>query len=157
MDLRRVRVWEWLTGLAGAALLASLFLPWYGEGGRSLTGWESFAVIDVVLAVAALLAIALPAVAAAQRTAAVPQALTALVLLVGYPAIVLVAIRLLNIPGDDLGREAGVFAAALSLIALLYVDSRSMGDRSFPRAMRPRLDVAVIPAPTADGERRDLT
>jgi hypothetical protein len=37
MDLRRVRVWEWLTGLAGLALLVSLFLPWYGveaaEGG----------------------------------------------------------------------------------------------------------------------------
>ena len=159
MDLRRVRVWEWLTGLAGLALLVSLFLPWYGDGdgGAGASAWESFAVIDVVLLLVALLAMALPVVAAAQRTAAVPQAHTAFVLLFAYPALVLVVIRLLNLPGEGLEREIGVFAAALSVLAILFFDSRSMGDRRFPRAMRPRLDVAVIPSPTADGERHDLS
>src|SRR3954451_7424118 len=73
MDPRRVRKWDWLTGLGGLVLLASLFLPWYSLDGVSATGWESFSVIDLLLAVAALCAIALPIVTAMQRTAAVPQ------------------------------------------------------------------------------------
>ena len=157
MDLRRVRVWEWLTGLAGAALLGALFLPWYGADGSTVTAWEAFAVTDVVLALAGLLALALPVIAAAQRTAAVPQAAGALVLLLGYAALVAVLLRLLNVPGDGLGREAGVFAGAAAIVAILYFASRSVGDRRFPEAMRPRLDVAVIPAPTAQGERRDIS
>src|SRR5215208_6271891 len=89
MDLRRVRVWEWLTGLAGVVLLVSLFLPWYGvEPAEGVSGavegttnaWDAFTVIDVILALAALGAIALPVIAAAQRTAAVPQSWTALVM-----------------------------------------------------------------------------
>jgi hypothetical protein len=157
MDLRRVRVWEWLTALAGLALLATLFVPWYGGGGSTRNAWESFTVVDVVLALTALLAMSLPVVAATQRTAAVPQAVTALVLLIAYPALALAAIRLLNVPGDGLGREAGVWLGVAAALAVIVLDSRSMGDKRFPRSMRPRLEVAVIPAPTPGGERRDLS
>jgi hypothetical protein len=159
MDVRRVRVWEWLTALAGAVVLASLFLPWYGRGEETATGWESLTVVDVVLAVAALVALALPVVAAIQRTAAVPQSWTALVMLVGVVAGVLAFIRLLDVPGGGpgVGREAGVWIGTAAMLALLWLDARSMGDKRFPRAMRPRLDIATIPAPTADGERRDVS
>ena len=47
MDLRRLRVGEWLAAVSGLALLASLFLPWYGPG--SVTGWEALSAIDVLL------------------------------------------------------------------------------------------------------------
>jgi hypothetical protein len=158
MDLRRVRVWEWLTGLAGAVLLVSLFLPWYGAGsGVEVSAWEAFTVIDVLLALVALGAIALPVIAATQRTAAVPQSWTALLMPFAIVAAILAVIRLLNLP--DLGpsgeRAFGVWLAAAAALALLAFDYRSMGDKRFPRAMRPRLDITTIPAPTPDGERRD--
>jgi cytochrome bd-type quinol oxidase subunit 2 len=156
MDVSRVRVWEWLTGLAGAVLLVSLFLPWYGAGQASANAWEAFTITDVVLALVALMALALPIIAAAQRTTAVPQAWTALIMLVVVPGILIALFRLLNLPGEGLGREPGVWLGFAATIAVFAFDYRSMGDRSFPRAMRPRLDIATIPAPTPDGERRDV-
>src|SRR4051794_16058300 len=117
MDLRRVRVWEWLTGLAGLVLLVSLFLPWYGTGGETASGWESFAVVDIVLAIAALGAIALPLLAAAQRTAAVPQAMTALLMPFALVAALLALIRVLNLPGDASDREVGVWVGAIAAVA----------------------------------------
>ena len=152
MDLRRVRVWEWLTGLAGVALAVSLFLPWYSGA----TAWESLVVADVILALLAVMAIALPIVAAAQRTTAVPQAWTALIMLVAVPALLVALFRLLNLPGDGLERDAGVWLGMAAAIGVFAFDYRSMADGSFPRAMRPRLDIATVPAPTADGERRDV-
>lgn len=156
MDPRRVRTWEWLTGLAGVVLLVSLFLPWYGAGEATATGWEAFTVTDILLTLTALMAIALPVGTGIQRTAAVPQAWTALIMLVVVPAIIVVAFRLINLPGEGLERELGAWLGAIATLAVFACNYRSMADSSFPRAMRPRLDVATIPTPTADGERRDV-
>ena len=155
MDLRRVRTWDWLTGIGGAVLLISLFLPWYSLGGVSATGWESFSVVDVIVAIAALAAIALPVVTAAQRTAAVPQAFASTIIWVLIVAALLVVIRLINPPADDVSREAGVWIAAISALGLLALDSKAMRDKRFPAAMRPRLDIETVPAPAADGTRAD--
>ena len=156
MDLRRVRAWEWLTGLGGIVLLVSLFLPWYSLGGESATGWESFTVVDVIIALASLCAIALPVVTAVQRTAAVPQAFSASIVWVLMLAAVLAVIRLLNPPVDDVSRDAGVWIAAIASLAVVGFDIKSMRDKRFPGAMRPRLDIETIAAPTADGTRRDV-
>ncbi len=156
MDLRRVRVWEWLTGLAGVILLVSLFLPWYGAGEATAGAWESFMITDVVLAVLALMAIALPVITAMQRTASVSQGWTALTMLVAVPAVLIVLFRLLNVPGDGLGREPGVWIGVAATLVAFACNYRSMGDATFPQALRPRLDVETIPAPSADGERRDV-
>jgi hypothetical protein len=159
MDVRRVRLWDWLTGLAGIALLVSLFLPWYEVGGGGdANAWESFAVTDVVLALAALAAVALPVLAATQRTAAVPQTYTAWIVLIGLIAAVFALIRVVNAPdlGASVDRALGVWLGAASVLGVLVFGWRSMGDKRFPAAMRPRLDVATIPTPSADGERRDV-
>ena len=156
MDLRRVRAWDWLTGLAGAVLLVSLFLPWYGAAGVTASGWESFTVVDVIIATTALLGIGLPVVAATQRTSAVPQAWTAFVITLALVSLVIAVVRLLNPPADGLSREVGVWLAAVSSLALFYFDARSMGDDSGPAAMRPNFETKIIPAPTADGTRHDL-
>jgi hypothetical protein len=156
VDLRRVRTWEWLTGLGGAVLLVSLFLPWYSLGEVSATGWESFSVVDVILALAALCAIALPVVAAGQRTAAVPQALASSIIWALLLAALLALVRLVNPPADGVTREAGVWIAAVTALVLVAVDVKSMRDKRFPGIMRPRLDVETVPAPAADGTRRDV-
>jgi FlaA1/EpsC-like NDP-sugar epimerase len=157
MDVRRVRTWDWLTGLAGALLLVSLFLPWYSLLGVSATGWESFSVVDVILALAALCAIALPVVTAVQRTAAVPQAFAASIAWVLIAAAVLALVRLVNPPADDVSREAGVWIAAVAALAVTGFDMKAMRDKRFPAVMRPRLDIETIPAPAADGTRRDVS
>ena len=158
MDLRRARTWEWLTALSGLLLLVSLFLPWYGSGGETATGWESFTVIDVILAFAALAAIGLLVVTATQRTAGVPQAWTACLFWVALLAAILAVVRLFNTPvpsGVDVTREIGVWLGTASALGMLVFDWRSMRDKSFPVAMRPHLDIETIPAPPADGARRD--
>jgi cytochrome bd-type quinol oxidase subunit 2 len=156
MDLRRVRTWEWLTGLSGLVLLVSLFLPWYSAGGSDATAWESFSVVDLIIALAALAALALPVVAAVQRTAAVPQAFASTIIWVLGVAGVLTIVRLLNPPFDDVSREAGVWIAAVASLATIAFDIKSMRDKRFPATMRPRLDIETVPAPLADGTRRDV-
>ena len=64
MDLRRLRAGEWIAGISGLVLLVALFLPWYGDDAGSRTGWESLGALDVVLALVALSALAIPVVTA---------------------------------------------------------------------------------------------
>ena len=155
MDLRRVRTWEWLTGLGGVVLLVSLFLPWYSLAGDAATGWEAFSVVDVLLAIAALGAIGLPIIAATQRAPAVPQSWSSSLIWVLLVAVVLAIVRLINPPADDVSRDAGVWIAAITTLVLAGTDIKSMRDKSFPGVMRPHLDIKTITAPTADGTRRD--
>jgi hypothetical protein len=161
MDLGRVRTWEWFTGLAGVMLLVSLFLPWYGAEGfeGTATAWQALSVIDVFLALVALLAIGYFAVTAAQRTAPVAQTYVAFLVWFAVVATILALVRLLSppevAPGADTSREIGVWLGAVEAIALFVGAWKGMRDRSFPRAMRPRLDIEVIPTPSPDGERRD--
>ena len=156
MDVRRVRTWDWLTGLAGVVLLVSLFLPWYSAGGESATGWQSFTVIDVILALAGLGAVALLLATATQRTAAIPQAVSSSLAPLLLVAVVLAVIRLLDLPGGADAREAGVWIGTVATLALFAFDAKSMRDKRFPAVMRPTLNIDTIPTPAPDGTRRDV-
>jgi hypothetical protein len=162
MDFGRLRTWEWFTGLAGAVLLLSLFLPWYGAEGFEGTAnaWQAFTVVDIVLAAVALLAIAHFVVTAFQRTASVPQTFVALLVWIATAGLIVALFRLASPPevltGAETTREIGVWIGAVEVLAVVFGAWRSMRDKSFPAAMRPRLDVETIPTPTADGERLDV-
>jgi hypothetical protein len=162
MDFGRLRTWEWFTGLAGAVLLLSLFLPWYGAEGFQGTAnaWQAFTVIDIVLALVAAMAIALLVVTAAQRTASLPQTRVALLVWVAVAGLIVALFRLASPPevltGVETTREIGPYVGVVECIAVMLGAWRSMRDKSFPRAMRPRLDVETVPTPTADGERLDV-
>ncbi len=119
MDLRRLRAGEWVAAASGVALLVSLFLPWYrpevcitGYPVRDvtdcpgLTGWESLAAIDVLLAFVAACGVLLAIVTAVQSVPAVPIALSALVTIAGALGVLLVLFRLADLP-DDADRAAG--------------------------------------------------
>jgi hypothetical protein len=164
VDLRRVRRWEWLTGLSGVVLFLSLLLPWYGSGGQTATAWQAFTFVDIILTLTALGAIALVVVTATQRTAAITQAMSACLVWVALVAVILVVGRLINVPGvditltggsGDITREWGGFVGALAAIALLVFDWRSMRDKSFPVPMRSHPDRETVPTPAPDGTRRD--
>ena len=114
MDLRRLRAGEWITGISGAVLIVSLFLPWYeysasahgtpppgvtlATGKWDFTGWQSLSTIDIVIALVGLAAVGLLVATATQRTVAVPIAWNALLVFAALVVLVLVVVRLFDVP-----------------------------------------------------------
>ena len=118
MERNRLRPGEAIAGACGVALFAVMFLPWYEIGGNvsgpiavefraaaarrgvDLTrdAWQSFAAVDVVLAIAALAAVGLVLLTLTQRSVALPVASSVLVAVLGLVAALLVLIRLIDQP-----------------------------------------------------------
>ena len=142
MDLRRLRHGEWIVGTAGAVLFVSLFLDWYGTN-----AWQSFAVTDIVLAISALMGIALAVATATQRTAAVPQALSAVTVPVALAAAVLAVVHTISLPDGATERNVGLWLGLAGAVGVLVGAWRSMGDQSFPAAVRQEVEVTPLPAP----------
>lgn len=147
MDLGRLRIGEWLTGAAGILLAVSLFLDWYT--GR--TAWESFAAVDVFLAIAALAAIGLPIVAAIERSTALPTGVAPIVTILAMIATVLVLLRLLQFPdvADGASREVGLYLGLAAAAGMIVTAWMSMRDERIPKpsGVRSAADVEVLPAP----------
>ena len=155
MDLRRLRVGEWIVGACGVLMLVALFAPWYGD--PSSSAWEAFTILDVILALVALAALSVPLVTATHRVPAVPLALESLTALFGSIGVVLVLIRVLNLPDDLHGREWGLWlglVAALGIVAgglvAMRDERRSPGGRhtdlSGVPVSSPR-EIESLPAP----------
>jgi len=117
MDLRRLRAGEWIAGVAGLALLVSLFLPWYELAGTDVSAFEAFAIYDVLLLVLGAMGVALIVVTAYQPSPAVGIALDGLLALLSLIVLVLLLIRVLNMPGDL--DAAGAERAAFAWVGLL--------------------------------------
>jgi hypothetical protein len=151
VNARWLKPGDWLAGLGGLVLLVSLFLTWYSVSGgaRDLTAWQSFAVIDVLLALAALLGIALAVTTAVRRTPAVSVALGVLGGPLGAIATLLVLIRLIDPPGPnelfDLG--PGVWLALAGAAAVTAGAWWSIGDERNRGVPAP--PVEARPAPPA--------
>ena len=146
---------EWLVGAAGVLLFVSLFLPWFD----GQTGWESFAVTDVIVAAIAVGALVLLAVTARFRSASPAIAYEAMLTLVGSAGLVIVALRLLSPPGDVVGRGAGAWLGLLASAGIVLASLVAMRDERLSRAGRltdpsgapvsaPR-EVETLPAPPA--------
>ena len=124
----RLRPADLVAGAGGLALVASLFLHWYGvdvlfTGGPPLraevTAWQAFGVVDVVLAALALVPLALVFFQATRPSPALPVLFSVLSVIAGLLATVIVAVRLLDQPGPneavelEPGAWLGLVAAAL--------------------------------------------
>ena len=161
MDLRRLRAGEWIAGISGLALLVALFLPWYGDEVGSRTGWQSLGALDIVLALVALAALAIPVVTAAHRVPALPLAHQSLTVLVGVLALLLVLIRVLNMPDWALERDWGLWFAlagtlgvvAGALIAMrderLTTEGRHTDLTGVPVAAKKEIETLPAPRPEA--------
>jgi hypothetical protein len=107
--------------VSGLGLLVSSFLPWYSAGGENATAWQSFAVIDLVMAAAAVAGLSVVVVVLIGLSVSYPVAGSAVTTLFGGLALILIAYRLINPTGvADVGREIGawlglVAAAGVSL------------------------------------------
>lgn len=170
MDLGRLRSTEWILGAFGVALLGVMFLDWYsalegayfnrseGEAAVALAtsevnAWQAFAVTDVVLAAAAILAITVAVVTATQRSQAIPVALQSLTALLTLIASIFVFIRVLSVPGDGLVREIGPMLGlplilGLTLAAWFGVRNERPGHGEHAREARARAaSIETLPAP----------
>ena len=159
--MRRLRDGEWIAGAGGVALIASLFLHWYGLEGEleplavaagfslAATGWQSFGVLDVVLTLLALVPLALVVLQATRPSPSIPVAFSVLTVLAGGLATLLVVIRLIDQPGPNelVGVEAGAW---LGLAATLFVAIggwRSLRAEDIPGVPLPPVEHRPTPAP----------
>ena len=157
MDPRRLRIWEWLTGLAGVVLLATTFLDWYEAAQGSVSAWEAFSVLDVLIAIAAAMAVVTAVMAAVHNTPAVSLTLASLLLPVGSILTIALVVRAIALPevtiagvtapDDDVTRSIGLW---LGLAASVVVTGGALGcmrDERFPRAARVEVPVETLPPP----------
>ncbi len=165
MDFTRTRGADWLAALGGLVLLVSLFLPWYAVRGFGLSGWESLSVIDLVLAVAALLTLAIPLVVAARDASPVPIAVTVIACAITLVALVLVLIRVIWVPdvypdgltesfsgsaegAFDVSRDWGLWIGLLGGVVATVGAWRALRDSRAP-GLRPAPEPQRQPVPPA--------
>jgi uncharacterized membrane protein len=163
VDLGRLRVSDWIVGALGACVVGVMFLDWYEgvrgwaaygavppepAGGATINAWQAFAVTDVVMAVAAGMAIALVPIAATQQTAALPVAWSALTALVSGFAAVWTFVRVLSVPEPGLVRSTGP-TLGLATMLLLAIASWSAvrNERPGDAIAQQPLEIETLPAP----------
>jgi hypothetical protein len=170
MDLRRLRAGEWLVGISGLVLFVALFLPWYDiqEGiafgpvdafDASASAWDSFAVLDVLLAICALGGMAVVIVTAIHSTPAVPLALQSLLTILALVLVALVAFRLIDPPDvsfvegggrlvreqvNDVSRGAGAWLGLAGTLGLVVGGLVAMRDERLTRGGR-HTDLTGVP------------
>lgn len=145
MDLRRLRAGEWVAAASGVALLVSLFLPWYGPG--SATAWESLSAIDVLLAFVAATGVLLAIVTAAQRVAAIPIALSALVALAAIVGVLLVLFRMLDVPDGASGREWALWLGLAGAAGIAVGAVMAMREEVRVDGRQPEIEAMPAPRP----------
>ena len=146
MKLIRLRAGEWLTAAAALAVPITLALPWYGARAReeTVTGFESFAVIDILLLLAAAVGLTLVFLQATQDSQTLPVAFGVLTVTAGLLATLLVLYRLINEPGPNefldvrIGAWLGL-AATVALTAGGWLSIASEHVRGLPPGPEPEL------------------
>jgi hypothetical protein len=105
---------EWAASACGAVILAGLFLPWHGD----TAGLDEVGVLDVLLAVAGIVALLLPVLLAASRTTNLPIVTETMLSTAAVILSLVLLVKLLWAPDD--GWKAG-FYLGLAGTALLAI------------------------------------
>lgn len=149
MDTSRISFGEMVAGASGFALFIVMFFPWYGVsvkgGGADISGpdfsaWESFSFIDILLFLAAAVAVGLTiARAAGAMPTGLPQPPGLIVAVVGVVAVLLILFRLISTPGDDfsgfgvsadIDRKIGAFLGLLCAGGIAFGGWTAMNERA---------------------------
>lgn len=137
MGRGRLGVGEVVAGVGGLALLLSTFLPWYGSDAldgadiavaTELDAWQSFALLDVVLVVVAIVAVGFAIVSLAETAPELPRPPGRIAMGAGALALVAILMRLIVAPEADLGLgieaeltpRIGSFAGLVSAAAITW-------------------------------------
>ena len=147
--MRHLRDGEWIAGAGGVALIAALFLHWYGSGPFEATAWQALDVLDVVLALLALVPLALVLTQATRRSPSIPVALSVFTTIAGTLAALLILYRIVNQPGPNELVDVQV-GAWLGLVASLVIAGggwRSLRVEPIPGRPLPPIEDLPAPAP----------
>jgi hypothetical protein len=138
-------------------MLVALFLPWYSTGAEDLTAWEAMAVDDVILAVAALLAIVGAFLVGSKRLRSVSVAATTLAIIPALVGLVVTIYRVISpAPPVDVSLEVGAWlglAAALAIAVGAWAGAVDEGtarrnpsaDRRAAEEALARVEVLTLP------------
>ena len=110
-----MRLGELVGAISGLGLLVASFLPFYSDGEQDATAWQSFSVVDLAMAAAAIAALSVAIVVLFRLSVSYPVAGSAVTTGFGALALLLIAYRVINPPGSgDVDLDIGAW---LSLIA----------------------------------------
>jgi hypothetical protein len=130
-----LRLGELVGAVGGLGLLVAGFLPWYSTGGVDATAWQAFSVTDVILAAAAAVALSVAACVLFRISVSYPVAGSSVATGIGFVAIVLIVIRMIDPPGTgDPSVEIGAWIGLVSAIAVTVGGYLGMQPVKAPRA-----------------------
>lgn len=130
MDIRSLSLGERIAAASGVALFLFLFVSWL-EGDHA---WQLFAIVDVLLAILALSAVAIPLAHATGSELPVRPSNRTILLRVGVVAITFVLAYFLEALGDA---EVGLWLSLLAAAGILY-GATTMPDEEAPSRRRDR-------------------
>jgi drug/metabolite transporter (DMT)-like permease len=149
--MRRLRDGEWIALAGTIALVASLWLHWYGTraGVGERTAWQAFGILDVVLAVLALVPVALAVTQATRASPALPTFFSVMTVLAGGLAALLILIRIVAQPGPNalVTVQAGAWVAFAAAVVVAGGGWRSARVESMPGVPAPPVREMPAPAP----------
>jgi hypothetical protein len=148
MRLDRVRPWDWVAGAAGVALLVVLALPWYDVLDGSLSAFQAFTIVDLWLALTALLAIAIPIATALSESPPLPLAFLVCAEACSWIAFLFALWRAIDDPRDGLDATVMPWIGVLAVVVLAATVWRAMRDERAPGIRQPPA-ARTMPAPPA--------
>ena len=139
----RLRPAEWIAGAGGTGLLVALALDWYSGA----SAWRSLAVLDVLLALLALVPLALVVLQATRESPSLPATFSALSVLAGALATLLILYRIVDQPGanDAVEVEHGAWIGLAGAVITAAGGWLSLRDESHPAGAGPSIE--ELPAP----------
>jgi hypothetical protein len=117
MDTTRMSQGQMIAGAGGVLLFIFLFLPWFGQGDLSLSGWEGQSSTDVYLLITALVAVMLALGAAVPVPGTTGSGAAALLGAVG--TILLLWLTIFDFP-EGADREIGLYLSLLAVAAIAF-------------------------------------
>ena len=106
-----------LVGAGGLLLFLFLFLPWFGEGGVTQSGWEGQTSTDIYLLITAVVAIFTAATAGRGMVLPGMTSNGATTLLAGVASILLLWMIVFDYP-DGASREIGLYLGFLAAVLI---------------------------------------
>jgi hypothetical protein len=143
MDTANVGRGTLIAGVSGVLLFIFMFFSWFGvdvesavpagipedianqaieQSGVDTTAnaWQSFDFIDLILLLAVIASVGFALIDMSGASVSLPVAGSAVTAGIGAIAFLLVLYRLINPPGDDVGREIGVWLGLLATAGITY-------------------------------------
>ncbi len=148
-DASRLRSGELIAGISAVLLFLVMFVGWYGlklntaglgsfaPPAVSYDAWDAFSVIDLILLLTVIVALALVVTQATRRSPAIPVSLSVIATTLAGISVLLILFRIVDPPSIvdipagldahlDRTRDLGVYLGLVASLGILYGGYRSM-------------------------------